>query len=81
MSVVQFDNGFKHYQIVDRQVQTLKNITVNIEEAVFLALASPSSSGKSTLLNMLGCIDSPLRGKILTKGAEMSAASGQHADF
>lgn len=48
----------KTYQLSGRQVPVLKNISLEVAEGEFIAIMGPSGTGKSTLLNVLGCLDS-----------------------
>lgn len=48
----------KSYQLSGRQVPVLKNISLTVGEGEFIAIMGPSGTGKSTLLNVLGCLDS-----------------------
>lgn len=48
----------KSYQLSGRQVPVLKNISLTVAEGEFIAIMGPSGTGKSTLLNVLGCLDS-----------------------
>lgn len=48
----------KSYKLSGRQVPVLKNISLTVAEGEFIAIMGPSGTGKSTLLNVLGCLDS-----------------------
>ena len=77
MSLIQVENVSKFYRLGDQQVPALRDVTLSIDEGVFLAIAGPSGSGKSTLLNLRGCIDTPTSGRILIDGRD---TSGQTPD-
>ncbi len=49
-------------------VAALKNVDLTITEGEFMALAGTSGSGKTTFLNLLGCLDRPSRGEIFIDG-------------
>ena len=51
----------------------LDDVTLRLERGEFLAIAGPSGTGKSTLLNLIGCIDSPSSGRIRIEGIDTSA--------
>ena len=51
----------KVYQLGNEKIEVLKNITLSIPKAKFVALSGPSGSGKTTLLNIIGGIDKPLK--------------------
>jgi putative ABC transport system ATP-binding protein len=62
----------KAYQVGDIQVEVLKNISLSIPKANFIALCGPSGSGKTTLLNIIGGIDRPTSGKIFVAGQDLT---------
>ena len=64
MSVVRIERVFKDYLLGEQIVQAVNDITLTIEPGVFLAISGPSGSGKTSLLNLIGCIDTPTSGKI-----------------
>jgi putative ABC transport system ATP-binding protein len=69
---VRVENLSKDYKLGDERVVALANVNLNIDKGVFLALAGPSGNGKSTLLNMIGCIDTPSEGRVLINGRDVS---------
>ena len=71
MSVVRIENVFKEYTLGEQKVQALTDISLSIEDGVFLAIAGPSGSGKLTLLNLIGCIDTPSSGSISINGEDV----------
>ncbi|MEC5397673.1 ABC transporter ATP-binding protein [Uliginosibacterium sp. H1] len=72
MSVVQVDRVVKRYRLGEQDVVALKRVSLDIEEGVFMAIAGPSGSGKSSLLNLIGCIDEPSEGRILIDGQDVA---------
>jgi putative ABC transport system ATP-binding protein len=62
----------KTYQIGSEKIEVLKNITLSIPKAKFIALCGPSGSGKTTLLNIIGGIDKPTSGKIFVAGQDLT---------
>jgi putative ABC transport system ATP-binding protein len=60
------------YQVGDVKVEVLKDITLLIPQAKFIALCGPSGSGKTTLLNIIGGIDRPTSGKIFVDGQDLT---------
>jgi putative ABC transport system ATP-binding protein len=71
MSLVSVEKLYKHYLLGEQRVDALKNISLEIERGVFLAIAGPSGSGKSTLLHLIGCIDTPSAGTIRIDGEDV----------
>jgi putative ABC transport system ATP-binding protein len=62
--VVRVEQITKKYWLDSELVTALDKIDLQIEEGVFLAIAGPSGSGKSSLLNLIGCIDTPTSGNL-----------------
>jgi putative ABC transport system ATP-binding protein len=75
MSVVDLQDVKKQYMLGETQVEALRGVSLKIERGEFLAIAGPSGAGKSTILNMIGCIDTPSEGKVLIDGQEVEALS------
>ena len=55
--------------------KALDNVSAVIEDGEFVAFAGPSGSGKTTILNLIGCLDSPTEGKIYLDGDDISSLS------
>jgi putative ABC transport system ATP-binding protein len=72
MSLVRVEGVSKDYMLGEQRVEALRDVTLNVEEGVFLAIAGPSGSGKSTLLNLICYIDTPTKGRILIDGEDVS---------
>jgi putative ABC transport system ATP-binding protein len=82
--VVELRNVTKHYPIVGRSdaVQALKGICIGegypvgpIRKGEFIILRGPSGGGKTTLLNIIGCIDTVTSGSIGMLGHEITASA------
>jgi putative ABC transport system ATP-binding protein len=58
------------------QVTAADDVTFTIEAGAFVALAGASGSGKSTLLHMIGAIERPDSGAIISNGTEVTALRG-----
>jgi putative ABC transport system ATP-binding protein len=71
MSVVDLQDVKKHYMLGETRVEALRGVSLAIERGEFLAIAGPSGAGKSTILNMIGCIDTPSEGKVLIDSQEV----------
>jgi putative ABC transport system ATP-binding protein len=72
MNVVQVDHVCKDYRLGEQTVRALDDVSVSIEDGVFLAIAGPSGSGKSTLLNILGGLDQATSGEAWFLDHELS---------
>jgi putative ABC transport system ATP-binding protein len=62
-AIIRIENVRKTYQLGSVQVEALRGITLNIEEGSYWAIMGSSGSGKSTFLNLLGCLDRPTSGR------------------
>lgn len=72
-AVIQLEDVWKIYQMGDVQVPALSGIDLDIERGEFLAIAGASGSGKSTMMNLIGCLDLPSKGKILLDGTDIAS--------
>ena len=72
MSILELQNVEKTYGEKENQVQALRGISLQVEEGEFVAIVGTSGSGKSTVLNLIGGLDSPTKGKIFIKNREIS---------
>ncbi len=70
--VVELRNVDKHYQLGEVDLHVLKNINLKIQRGEFVSITGPSGSGKSTMLNMIGALDRPTKGKVLIDGKDVS---------
>jgi putative ABC transport system ATP-binding protein len=65
----------KHYQLGGHDVFALRGVELQIREGEFVAVMGPSGSGKSSLMNIIGCLDRPTSGKYWLDGREVSRLS------
>ncbi|WP_166318840.1 ABC transporter ATP-binding protein [Microbacterium excoecariae] len=65
----------KTYAQKGREVQALRGVDLAIEEGEFVAIQGPTGGGKSTLLQMLGALDSPTSGAIAFGATDLTDAS------
>jgi putative ABC transport system ATP-binding protein len=62
----------KTYSLGETEVHALRGITVGIETGDFVAIMGASGSGKSTFMNILGCLDRPTSGEYWLEGTDVS---------
>ena len=68
MPFVVFDNVCKYYQMGDTRIAASDHVSFTIEKGEFCVILGPSGAGKTTVLNMLGGMDTCDEGKILLDG-------------
>src|SRR5258708_29649796 len=73
--LIQIDNVHKYYDLGETKVHALRGVTVNIERGEFVAIMGASGGGKSTFMNILGCLDKPTTGRYLLEGIAVSELS------
>jgi putative ABC transport system ATP-binding protein len=80
--VIQLDNIHKTYTMGDVQVHALRGASLTIRQGEFVAIMGASGSGKSTTMNILGCLDRPTKGTYVLDGEDVSMMSkDQRADI
>ncbi len=73
MPVVQLKDVTRVYDSGSVSVQALRGIDLDVEEGEFVAIMGKSGSGKSTMMNTLGCLDRPTSGSYYLNGEDVSA--------
>ncbi|HLW52407.1 MAG TPA: ABC transporter ATP-binding protein [Candidatus Angelobacter sp.] len=71
--VIQVDDVHKIYQLGETQVHALRGVSTRIRRGEFVAIMGASGSGKSTFMNIIGCLDKPTSGQYLLEGADVSS--------
>jgi putative ABC transport system ATP-binding protein len=62
----------KTYQLGETQVHALRGINLQIRQGEFVAIMGASGSGKSTFMNIVGCLDKPSSGRYLLEGIDVA---------
>lgn len=70
--LVVLDNVWKIYNMGEIEVPALKGVSVTIHKGDFVAIIGASGSGKSTMMNLVGCLDTPSKGTITLKNKNIS---------
>jgi putative ABC transport system ATP-binding protein len=73
--VIRLEGIHKTYSMGDVEVHALRGVSLSIREGEFVAIMGASGSGKSTTMNIVGCLDSPTRGSYALDGREVSTLS------
>jgi putative ABC transport system ATP-binding protein len=71
-AVIRVEEVHKYYEMGETRVHALRGVSVNIERGEFVAIMGASGSGKSTFMNLLGCLDRPSSGRYLLEGIDVS---------
>ena len=73
--VVRVTNVTKVYTMGDQRVEALKGVSFSVRRGEFVAIMGASGSGKSTCMNVLGCLDVPTSGDYLLDGVQVGGLS------
>ena len=77
MSFISLDHVVKEYQMGEVVIRAVEDISFSLEKGEFVVIVGPSGAGKTTVLNLLGGMDSVTSGTILVDGAEVSSYSAK----
>ena len=72
MSLIRFENINKIYEMGTQQVKALNDVSMSFEKGSFWAIMGASGSGKSTMMNILGCLDRPTSGRYFLEEQDVS---------
>src|SRR6202140_5547282 len=71
-AVIRVEDAHKYYELGETQVHALRGVSIEIQRAEFVAIMGASGSGKSTFMNILGCLDRVTSGRYLLEGINVS---------
>ncbi len=70
--MIELKDIYKIYSDGDSEIRALDGITLNITKGEFVAIVGSSGSGKSTCMNIIGCLDIPTSGTYFLNGNDVS---------
>ena len=74
-ALIEFEEVCKYYQMGDTTVKAADHITMKIDKGEFVAIVGQSGSGKSTCMNIIGCLDVPTHGVYRLNGRDVGKMS------
>ncbi len=76
-AIIELQEIIKNYQAGDVEVRAVRGVSLTIEPGEFVAILGASGSGKSTMMNILGCLDQPSGGRYLLDGTDVSQLTAE----
>ena len=70
-ALISLDNVTKTYASGENSVRALRGVSLDVNSGEFVAIMGSSGSGKSTMMNVLGCLDRPSTGTYRLDGVEV----------
>jgi putative ABC transport system ATP-binding protein len=70
--VIHVEDVHKYYDLGETRVHALRGVSVDIAAGEFVAVMGASGGGKSTFMNILGCLDRPSSGRYVLEGTDVS---------
>ena len=77
-ALIEFQDVCKFYQMGDTVVKAADHISFQIRRGEFVAIVGKSGSGKSTCMNIIGCLDVPTSGTYLLDGNDVGTLDKDH---
>src|SRR5436309_13480368 len=72
-AVIRVEDAHKYYELGETRVHALRGVSLEIRRGEFVAIMGASGSGKSTFMNMLGCLDRITSGQYFLEGIDVSS--------
>jgi putative ABC transport system ATP-binding protein len=76
--MIEVKNLYRTYKMGKEELTVLNDVSLKIEKGEFVAIVGPSGSGKFTLMNMIGALDTPTKGSIIIDGEDISKYKDSH---
>lgn len=70
--LIELQEIYKIYRQGDQEVRALDGVTLQVDAGEFVSIVGQSGSGKSTMMNILGCLDAPTSGRYILNGFDVS---------
>lgn len=79
--MIDLKNVYKIYETGDVEVHALDGISLHINKGEFVAIVGQSGSGKSTCMNIIGCLDVPTSGEYILDGIDVSTMDDDELSY
>ncbi len=79
--MIDLKNIYKIYETGDVEVHALDGISLHIDKGEFVAIVGQSGSGKSTCMNIIGCLDVPTSGEYILDGIDVSTMDDDELSY
>ena len=77
MEIIRLENVQKIYKRGELEIPVLQGVSLKVDRGEMIALVGASGSGKSTMMNIVGCLDRPTAGKYWLSGQDISSISAE----
>ena len=74
-AILRVEDVHKYYELGETRVHALRGVSLEVARGEFVAAMGASGSGKSTFMNILGCLDKPSSGRYWLEGTDVSGLS------
>lgn len=71
-ALIEFQDIYKIYDVGDQEVRAVDGVSFSVQKGEFIAIIGKSGSGKSTCMNIIGCLDVPTNGSYFLNGKDVS---------